>query len=79
MSDVAAVFAFRRIASDREGYYHDRWDRAIPVEVTAANQTEALEKARTLSGEPPRGRFWRFALDRIAEVENEDRPTGGNR
>ena len=62
---MTSVFKFRRIASDREGYYYDRWDRAVPMTVVAETEAEARTKARTISGEPPSGRFWTFNLDGI--------------
>lgn len=38
-------FKFRRIASDREGYFYDRWDRAIPMSVETREQIAALVRA----------------------------------
>ena len=61
-------FNFRRIASDREGYYYDRWDRAVPLSVVAESETDARQEARKVSGEPPSGRFWKFHLDSIDAV-----------
>lgn len=64
-------FKFRRIASDREGYYYDRWDRAVPLSVIATDEPEARAKAHKVSGPPPDGRFWKFVLVAITEVADE--------
>jgi len=60
-----SVYAFRRIASDGEGYYYDRWDLAVPVSVEADTEAKARHEAARISGEPRRGWFWKFHLDRI--------------
>lgn len=58
-------FSYERISSDLEGYYHDRWDLAVPVEVVAADQEEALKKVWEVSGPPPKGKFWKARLKKV--------------
>ncbi len=62
-------FDFRRIASDREGYYYDRWDLAVPMSVVANTENEARTKAAEISGQCRSGRFWKFRLDRVTAVK----------
>jgi len=68
MSGYLAHFHMRRASADRSGYYHTRWDRAVPMVVTASNEQEAINKADALSGEPKTGRYWTFLVDRIEEI-----------
>jgi hypothetical protein len=53
------VFTFDVIASDREGYYFDRWDRACRYEVIGKSKQHALNALWPLVGDAPRGRFWK--------------------
>lgn len=53
------IFTFKVIASDREGYYYDRWDRATRHEVIGETRKQALSALWSLLGDPPRGRFWK--------------------
>lgn len=53
------AFTFHVIASDREGYYYDRWDRARRFEVIGTTKETALAALWPLIGDPPRGRFWK--------------------
>lgn len=53
------AFTFAVIASDREGYYFDRWDRAKRYEVVGKDKAEALKNLWTLLGEPPSNCFWK--------------------
>lgn len=53
------VFTFDVIASDREGYYYDRWDRAARYEVIGKTKPEALSALWPLLGDAPQGRFWK--------------------
>ena len=69
---MSATFRFRRIASDREGYYYHGWDKAVRVSVIAEDETKARVQARNLSGEPPSGCIWKFKLDEI-DAANGDR------
>lgn len=63
-------FSLRRIASDKSGYYINRWDKSVPVVVFAGTESEAIEKAKTLSGICESRREWKFQLDSIEECEN---------
>lgn len=53
------VFAFDVIASDREGYYYDRWDRSTRYEVIGATRDDALKALWAVLGDAPRTRFWK--------------------
>lgn len=53
------VFAFDVIASDREGYYFDRWDRANRYEVIGTSKRAALAVLWPILGAAPRNRFWK--------------------
>ena len=53
------VFTFDVIASDREGYYYDNWDRSNRFEVIGATKQAALDVLWPLCGEAPRGRYWK--------------------
>jgi hypothetical protein len=53
------VFTFDVIASDREGYYFDRWDRANRYEVIGESKQHALNALWPLVGDAPRNRFWK--------------------
>lgn len=53
------VFTFDVIASDREGYYYDRWDRSNRFEVIGTTKKTALEALWLIVGDAPRGRFWK--------------------
>ena len=61
-------FHYRRAIADREGYYVTRWDKAVPVQVIAGTEKEALQKVWDLSGEAPRGRCWTAKLDKVEEL-----------
>lgn len=69
MSGSIAQFHMRRASADRSGYYHTRWDQAVPMVIIASNEKEAINKADTLSGEPKSGRYWTFLVDRIQEIQ----------
>jgi len=68
MSGYLAQFQLRRASADKTGYYHTRWDKAVPVVVIASNEKEAINKADTFSGAPESGRYWTFTVDRIEEI-----------
>lgn len=68
MSGYLAQFQMRRASADRTGYYHTRWDQAVPMVVIASNEKEAISKADALSGAPKSGRYWTFIVDRIEEI-----------
>ena len=53
------AFTFDVIASDKEGYYYDRWDRKTRHEVIGATKADALKALWALLGAAPRGRFWK--------------------
>lgn len=53
------VFTFKVIASDSEGYYFDRWDRANRYEVIGETKRGALNSLWPILGDAPRGRFWK--------------------
>lgn len=53
------VFAFDVIASDKEGYYYDNWDRSSRFEVIGKTKQDALNALWPIVGEAPRGRFWK--------------------
>lgn len=53
------VFTFDVVASDSEGYYYDRWDRANRFEVIGQTKRDALKALWELVGTSPRGRFWK--------------------
>lgn len=61
MTDTAPEYAFTFdvIASDREGYYFDRWDRARRFEVIGTTKETALAALWPLVGEEPSNRFWK--------------------
>lgn len=60
MSDAPEyVFTFKVIASDKQGYYIDRWDRAKHYEVIGATEEAALDALWAIVGDEPRGRFWK--------------------
>ena len=61
-------YFYRRAKADREGYYHTRWDQAVPISVIASTEKEALQKVWDLSGEAPRGRYWTAVLDKVEEL-----------
>jgi hypothetical protein len=72
------VFTYDRIASDREGYYYDRWDLAVRIRVSAANEAAAKKKAFAVA-EAPRGKFWKIRLKSVEPaalqpVATEERP-----
>ena len=53
------AFAFDVIASDSDGYYYDRWDRADRYQVVAQSKEGALDALWSIVGTSPRGRFWK--------------------
>lgn len=53
------AFTFDVIASDNEGYYYDRWDRANRYEVIGATKQAALDALWPIVGASPRGRSWK--------------------
>lgn len=53
------AFTFDVIASDREGYYYDRWDRSRRFDVIGTTQETALEALWPIVGAPPAGRYWK--------------------
>lgn len=53
------VFTFDVIASDREGYYYDRWDKSNRFEVIGKSKQHALTVLWPIVGDAPRGRFWK--------------------
>lgn len=61
-------FKLRRASADRSGYYHTRWDKALPMTILATTHDEALSKAEALSGEPDSGRYWTYLTDSVEEV-----------
>jgi hypothetical protein len=69
---TAARFDFLRIASDPHGYYYDRWDRAVPFSVVAADEPGARAKATELSGGCSDGFCWKFRLERISEISETE-------
>ena len=64
MSDTY-LFRTRVIAADPTGYYHPRWDKALPVQVIAKTQAEAWGKAAAVMGRPPSGQEWRARIDSV--------------
>ena len=66
-----AQFHMRRAAADSGGYYHTRWDKAVPMVVIASNEREAINKADAFSGEATRGKYWTFLVDRIEELHDQ--------
>ena len=64
MSDTY-LFQTRVIAADPTGYYHPRWDKALPVQVIAKTRAEAWGKAEAVMGRPPSGREWRVRIDSV--------------
>lgn len=64
MSDY--VFHFKVIDADPSGYYHPRWDRALPVTVHAPDSDTAYKRVFALMGDAPeRGWVWRARLDKV--------------
>lgn len=53
------VFTFDVIASDREGYYFDRWDQSSRFEVIGTTKQDALAALWPIVGDAPSGRFWK--------------------
>ena len=53
------LFTFDVIASDREGYYIDRWDRSNRYEAIGETKEAAWAALQPVLGEAPRGRFWK--------------------
>lgn len=61
------AFTFDVIASDREGYYYDRWDRATQHKTIGTSKQEALTALWPILGEAPRGRYWKARQVGVAE------------
>lgn len=72
------VFTFKVIASDREGYYYDRWDRATRWEVIGETKRAALDALWPLLGEAPRGRVWKAKqVGTATDIRLRTPPEGG--
>lgn len=65
------LFTFDVIASDRDGYYIDRWDRSKRFEVIGATEAAAREALRAIVGKAPTGRFWKARQVGTAKVRSE--------
>lgn len=65
------LFTFDVIASDRDGYYIDRWDRSKRFEVIGATEATAREALWAVVGKAPTGRFWKARQVGTAKVRSE--------
>lgn len=65
-------FDLRLAQADREGYYHTRWDQAIPITVRAATQQQAINDAAAALGEPRRGRYWVARVKKVTAAAITD-------
>lgn len=62
---MPSLFKFKVAEADRSGYFHTRWDRAVPVNVVADNKQEALEGVWALMGDARNGRYWTARLQSV--------------
>lgn len=61
-----ATYKLLAAGRDSTGYYYTRWDRAIPISVTAETEAEALEKDKKALGTPPGvSDIWAFRVKEI--------------
>jgi hypothetical protein len=58
------------VEKDSQGYYHTRWDCALPVSVYAATLDEAAEKVKNALGKPLSDKYdkWIVKLQSVEEV-----------
>ena len=66
------MFKFNMFAAEKDshGYYHTRWDIALPVSVYAATLDEAAEKVENALGKPLSGKYdkWIVKLQSVEEM-----------
>lgn len=62
------VFEMRAVARPNDPYYVTRWERAIPVEVVAPTQQEAINKADVMLGDPGHLVHWVFSIDKVRDL-----------
>ena len=65
-------FKMRRVAWNRDSYYHRSWENAVPVTVLASTQKEAVRKATAMSPELRSEYFYNFHVDGTEEVADAD-------
>lgn len=70
MDNDKPLFRYKtRVAStDPSGYYHTRWDKAVPVTVLANDADEAASKAKEAMGKADGGRQWAVSVDSADEI-----------
>lgn len=58
------------VEKDSQGYYHTRWDSALPVAVYAATLDEAVEKVENMLGKPLGDKYdkWLVKSQSVEEV-----------
>lgn len=69
MGEPIFRFTMRCAIQDKSGYYHTRWDKAVPVVVLADTQGAARGKAAAMLDELASGYCWVFIMDKIEEVQ----------
>lgn len=62
---MPSLFKFKVAEADRTGYFHTRWDQAVPVSVVAENKPEALEGVWAIMGDARNGRYWTASLQSV--------------
>lgn len=67
-------FLYRVVQGDDSGYYHVRWDGAVPVAVVARSEPEARAQIAALMGPCQRGWSWRCHLDSVAPACCDPKP-----
>ena len=69
-------FKGRATGADPTGYYHPRWDKAVPISVLAATQPDATRKALELLGTHARfGNHVYYGWALIWDSIEEEQPT----
>lgn len=74
MSDAYTIFEFKYTTSDPDGYYHTRWDKAIPAKIVGESLDGAIGSLKAMLGDPPRYRKWAIQVVRISQEPLSNKP-----